>query len=78
MSESLFLDATNLRCPLPIIKLAKFAKQMAPGTVIDVRVSDPAAEYDIPAWARMKGHVAGPPTDSDPVCPDFTVTVTLG
>lgn len=77
MTESLFLDATNLRCPLPIIKLAKFTKEMAPGTVIDVRVSDPAAEYDIPAWARMKGHEAGVAKNFAPDSPDFTVTVTL-
>ncbi len=77
MSDHVFLDATNLRCPLPIIKLAKFAKTMLPATVIDVRVSDPAAEYDIPAWARMKGHVAGLPKDRAEGSPDFTVTVTL-
>ena len=78
MSEPIKLDATNLRCPLPIIKLAKLARDLPAGAIIDVRVSDPAAQYDIPAWARMKGHVAGGPKGFVPGSADFTMTVTLG
>lgn len=73
----LFLDATNLRCPLPIIKLAKFAKDLPADTRIVVAVSDPAAQYDIPAWARMKGHLINGATAPSPGVPDFTVTVVL-
>lgn len=74
---ALSLDATNLRCPLPIIKLAKFAQNLPGGTVIEVAVSDPAAEYDIPAWARMKGHLITGSTPRTADSPNFTVTITL-
>ncbi len=76
-NQPLELDATELRCPLPIIKLAKFAKDLAPGTVIEVAVTDPAAQFDIPAWARMRGHTSELTSTPAPGTPRFTVTVTL-
>ncbi len=50
------LDARALRCPLPIVELAKAARSLDPGSVVEVWWTDPAAEHDIPAWARMRGH----------------------
>jgi tRNA 2-thiouridine synthesizing protein A len=33
---------------------------LEPGTTVVVLATDPAAEHDVPAWARMRGHeVAG-------------------
>lgn len=49
------VDATGLRCPLPVIRLAAQAKQAAAGTVIEVLATDPAARADIPAWCRLRG-----------------------
>ncbi|NCT90042.1 sulfurtransferase TusA family protein [Cellulomonas sp. APG4] len=51
------LDARGLRCPLPVIHLARLAAGLAPGSAVLVRWTDPAAAHDIPAWARMRGHV---------------------
>ncbi|MBO1750598.1 sulfurtransferase TusA family protein [Actinotalea sp. BY-33] len=50
------VDARGLRCPLPVIRLASLARDANPGDEVLVRWTDPAAEHDIPAWARMRGH----------------------
>jgi len=52
----LVLDARGLRCPLPVIRLARAARDATPGTVVEVWATDPAARADIPAWCRMRGH----------------------
>ena len=48
------VDARGLRCPLPVIRLAAVARGAAPGTVITVLATDPAARHDVPAWCRMR------------------------
>jgi tRNA 2-thiouridine synthesizing protein A len=50
------LDARGLTCPLPVIRLARLARGLPAGTSLTVLADDPAAESDIPAWARMRGH----------------------
>ena len=50
------VDARGLRCPAPVIRLARAARDASPGTVLTVWWTDPAARHDIPAWARMRGH----------------------
>jgi tRNA 2-thiouridine synthesizing protein A len=64
------IDASGLICPLPVIELARRARDLPAGTVIAVLADDPAAAVDIPAWCRLRGHIflgtdtetaAGPP-----------------
>ena len=50
------LDARGLKCPLPVIRLARLARDLPAGTTLHVLADDPAAEADIPAWTRMRGH----------------------
>ncbi|WP_062466516.1 sulfurtransferase TusA family protein [Demequina maris] len=50
------VDATGMLCPLPIIELAKAARELDAGTEITVLATDLAARVDVPAWARMTGH----------------------
>jgi tRNA 2-thiouridine synthesizing protein A len=61
------LDARGLRCPLPVIRVARAAMSATAGTVIEVWATDPAARADIPAWCRMRGqHYLGEvDTDGD-------------
>lgn len=54
MSE--VVDARGLRCPLPVIHLARRAVDARPGALLEVWATDPAAATDIPAWCRMRGH----------------------
>jgi tRNA 2-thiouridine synthesizing protein A len=46
------VDARGLRCPLPVLRLRKFA---APGAVVELIADDPAAAVDLPAFAREMG-----------------------
>lgn len=50
------VDARGLRCPAPVIRLARAARDVAPGTKLTLLATDPAAVHDVPAWARMRGH----------------------
>jgi tRNA 2-thiouridine synthesizing protein A len=60
----LVLDCRLMRCPLPVIELAKHINDVAVGEVLAILADDPAAATDIPAWCRMRGHeylgTAGP------------------
>lgn len=52
----LTIDALGLKCPIPVIELAKRIDQVAVGATIRVLADDPAARLDIPAWSEMRGH----------------------
>ncbi|WP_418276642.1 sulfurtransferase TusA family protein [Isoptericola jiangsuensis] len=51
------VDARGLRCPLPVVRLAAVARDLPTGSIVSVLATDPAARHDVPAWARMRGHV---------------------
>lgn len=50
------LDASGLLCPLPVLKARKRLKGMAPGSVLRLIVTDPAAVVDVPHFCREAGH----------------------
>ncbi|MEP7333913.1 MAG: sulfurtransferase TusA family protein [Terracoccus sp.] len=50
------LDARGLRCPLPVIRLARLVGDHPALREVTVLTTDPAAAYDIPAWCRLRGH----------------------
>jgi tRNA 2-thiouridine synthesizing protein A len=39
-----------------VIRLAAAAREADGGSLLTVVATDPAAEHDVPAWARMRGH----------------------
>lgn len=49
------LNERGHRCPMPVVSVARAAKDAATGTVIAVACTDPAAASDIPAWCEMRG-----------------------
>jgi tRNA 2-thiouridine synthesizing protein A len=49
------LDCRGMRCPRPVIELAKALPSVAVGAVIAVVSTDAAARVDLPAWCRMRG-----------------------
>ena len=60
MNVNLWLDERGRRCPIPVIALARAQTQWLKGEtgieqVVGVLADDPAAQYDIPAWCRLKG-----------------------
>jgi tRNA 2-thiouridine synthesizing protein A len=50
------LDCRGMRCPLPVIELARRVGEVPVGGVVLVLADDPAAAADVPAWCRMRGH----------------------
>jgi tRNA 2-thiouridine synthesizing protein A len=61
---ALRLDCLGLKCPLPVVHLARRIVEIEPGQVIEVLADDPAAGPDIAAWCRMRGQellAADPP-----------------
>lgn len=51
-----FLDATGLRCPLPVLRARKAMKGMAAGDLLDVRATDPGAVADFQSFCETTGH----------------------
>ena len=54
MDVDVELDCRDLRCPLPIIRLANNIGDIAVGQTMAVVANDPAARADVPAWCRMR------------------------
>lgn len=73
------VDARGLRCPVPVIRLARRATGLAPGALVTVWSTDPAAVHDVPAWARMRGHTIEASVDvDDPAGHYRAITVLVG
>lgn len=47
------VDARGLKCPLPVLRLRKVAEGRSGR--IELLTDDPAAEADVPAFARERG-----------------------
>lgn len=54
--RGLDIDARGSLCPQPIINIARFAREVDGGTRVRLLADDPAADADVPAWCRMRGH----------------------
>ncbi len=50
------LDATGLRCPLPVLRARKVLKGIADGGLLEVLATDTAAPADFEAFCRETGH----------------------
>ena len=51
------LDATGLICPLPVLRTRKALASLAPGSLLEVRATDPAAVKDMAAFCEATGHM---------------------
>jgi tRNA 2-thiouridine synthesizing protein A len=50
------IDATGLRCPLPVLRARKVLKGMPDGALLEVLATDTAAPADFEAFCRETGH----------------------
>ena len=60
----LWMDCLGLKCPQPIIELARRIGEVEVGELVELLADDPAAGPDLAAWCRMRGQelvVADPP-----------------
>ncbi|HCF58652.1 MAG TPA: hypothetical protein DFS52_11755 [Myxococcales bacterium] len=46
------VDASGKFCPVPIMEIAKVARQASPGQVIELIATDPGVESDLSAWCK--------------------------
>lgn len=50
------LNARNLLCPMPVIRLQNFMGKMQSGEVVKIICTDPGTKNDIPTWSRINKH----------------------
>ena len=50
------IDATGLRCPLPVLKFKKLDKLLPGGAVVRVIATDPDSVKDFTVLCQMKGY----------------------
>ncbi len=53
---ALSLDCRGMKCPQPIIELARRIGDVEEGALVELLADDPAAGPDLAAWCRMRGH----------------------
>ena len=52
---ALHLDCRGLRCPRPIIEIARHIAEVPLGALVEMLADDPATTPDLAAWCRMRG-----------------------
>jgi tRNA 2-thiouridine synthesizing protein A len=50
------LDATGLKCPLPVLKARKAMKRLETGALLRVVATDPGSPADMRAFCESQGH----------------------
>ena len=53
--SSMHIDARGLKCPRPIVELAKAKRQGSPGDEVEIVADDLAFESDVAAWCETTG-----------------------
>jgi tRNA 2-thiouridine synthesizing protein A len=60
------LDCTDLKCPLPLLKLKVAINESSSDRVIRLVTSDPISLRDIPAFCHRAGHRLTSVSEGDP------------
>ena len=55
MSPARLVDATGMRCPVPVHLLARAVARVPAGTEVTLLADDPLAAVDVPAWCHDRG-----------------------
>ena len=53
--NGLSVDCRGMKCPRPIIEVARHIREVKVGAVLQLLADDPAAGPDLAAWCRMRG-----------------------
>ncbi len=54
-TDSVALDLSGLKCPLPVLRTRKALRRLAAGRILVVTCTDPLAMIDIPNLVREEG-----------------------
>ncbi len=57
MNFDLLLDASNLRCPTPIIQTKSYISKLTKGQKLLVVVTEPSYAVDCQVFVRQSGHL---------------------
>lgn len=57
MPEAIEIDATGLKCPMPVIKLQQQVRQSDADQIIRLHTTDKAAEKDVRSWCQLNKHL---------------------
>jgi tRNA 2-thiouridine synthesizing protein A len=52
MAQQVEMSCVGMKCPRPIIEIAKAARKAPPGSILNVQADDLAFESDVRAWAE--------------------------
>lgn len=66
------MDLKGLNCPLPVLRANKKMKELMPGDVLEIEVTDPAAPKDFQTYSETTGHKLLSSTEADQV---FTISL---
>lgn len=60
------IDARDLLCPLPVLRLSKTLQTVLPGTQVTLLATDKMARIDVPHFCTESGHklISMTPVDS--------------
>ena len=53
--DGLSLDCRGMKCPRPIIEVARRIQEIGVGSLLELLADDPATGPDLAAWCRMRG-----------------------
>ena len=56
LAADLYIDALNLRCPLPLLKLKQGLNALAVGQSVELTATDAASFKDFQAYMRLSPH----------------------
>lgn len=56
LKEDTLLDCRDLSCPLPVVRVWKEIKTLAPGQVVKVLATDRGSVADLTGWANDTGN----------------------
>jgi tRNA 2-thiouridine synthesizing protein A len=56
MDWEIEIDATGLKCPLPVLRLRKRLGEVEEGCVVRLLATDPMAAIDVPHFCAEAGH----------------------
>jgi tRNA 2-thiouridine synthesizing protein A len=67
------LDTRGLSCPLPVLRARKALREVAPGGLLHVLATDPAAVDDFRAFCGEAGHVFETSAEPEPGVYEITL-----
>ncbi|MEU5990101.1 sulfurtransferase TusA family protein [Spirillospora sp. NPDC047418] len=73
-ADPVVIDGGDRSCVRLLLELRGHLAELAPGTVVHLMATDPAAPIDLPAWCHLTGHAYLGPVEPSPT-PTYALRV---